>query len=674
MERRSARIKQSSAASSAKPVAQIPNRNAKTASATTSTKRAVKNERKTKSKSKNREIIESEPPWVGYLVNFLDLMPLDVVLEACSHLTSEDLLNLIRTTKALRALLLDRFGAAGAWKCARANYFPALPHCPDDMSEPEYANLLFDTHCHVCMKSRSHEIIWAARIRCCRECLGEGFMSPTELQYHLEQEYGAGKEVVEGFPLTQVVPGCPMQVENHWSYYRQDIWYYSIEIAEQYLDEYKVAWQNSDPRALSEWLRVKVADIASRQEHAILADEWLLAQRDEKALSNARKKEERGEQIISRLGGLGYEQDIAKLSERQRSELLTLPGARSIKPLTDKDWRSLLPSLRSYLDDARVERQQRERTAVIISRITAMIGALGNVEPKIDSAPRFVDLLGFDPRFKGVLFNFPEDEPEFFADDFQDILQDLPQIVGSWREATDSALLDILRSAKDFEHLEPTKNDLTSPRTLFDCHCGSGHLNLRYDEVLERQCYNSRPWWAYAAYDSRNCSSLDEYALVRQLGLSWTADKLKYCQEFSDLRRTSLELAGFDPASVTWTQVDDKKDMQLCLVEEDHIDRYTQKVKGSLLAIFPLSAALTPHLVDWDLRQALENPKSALALPTNEQLQPLCDKLPFAQCRSCSEVLKADECVTHILGCRYKRSRNICLFLLSSSDPSRNNI
>lgn len=34
------------------------------------------------------------------------------------------------------------------WKQARSN-LEGLPECPDDLSEPQYANLLFEHSCHV---------------------------------------------------------------------------------------------------------------------------------------------------------------------------------------------------------------------------------------------------------------------------------------------------------------------------------------------------------------------------------------------------------------------------------------------------------------------------------------------------------------------------------------------
>lgn len=35
------------------------------------------------------------------------------------------------------------------WKAARSSVIPAMPECPDDLSEPEYADLAFGKGCQV---------------------------------------------------------------------------------------------------------------------------------------------------------------------------------------------------------------------------------------------------------------------------------------------------------------------------------------------------------------------------------------------------------------------------------------------------------------------------------------------------------------------------------------------
>lgn len=64
-----------------------------------------------------------------------------------SHLLPYDLLHLARSTKALRGVLMHR-SAITVWRRARENR-PDIPDCPPDLTEPAFANLLFDPHCHV---------------------------------------------------------------------------------------------------------------------------------------------------------------------------------------------------------------------------------------------------------------------------------------------------------------------------------------------------------------------------------------------------------------------------------------------------------------------------------------------------------------------------------------------
>ncbi|KAG6851129.1 hypothetical protein H0H93_001009 [Arthromyces matolae] len=57
-----------------------------------------------------------------------------------------ELLNLARTTRALRAILMKRSSRL-VWRTTIRNI--GLPACPSDLDEPQYVNLAFDDYCHV---------------------------------------------------------------------------------------------------------------------------------------------------------------------------------------------------------------------------------------------------------------------------------------------------------------------------------------------------------------------------------------------------------------------------------------------------------------------------------------------------------------------------------------------
>ncbi|KAF8549751.1 hypothetical protein OG21DRAFT_1420858, partial [Imleria badia] len=79
-----------------------------------------------------------------------------------------DLLNLARTCTSLRQLLMDK-SSAFVWKIARRQV-SGLPDCPADLSEPEYANLVFYAHVAQGYGKCAKTILWTMRRRYCVDC------------------------------------------------------------------------------------------------------------------------------------------------------------------------------------------------------------------------------------------------------------------------------------------------------------------------------------------------------------------------------------------------------------------------------------------------------------------------------------------------------------------------
>ena len=71
----------------------------------------------------------------------------NVYCQIASHLEPLDLLHLARSSTILRTIVLSRHNVS-VWKAALRNV-DNLPACPIDMSEPQYAALVFDRHCFV---------------------------------------------------------------------------------------------------------------------------------------------------------------------------------------------------------------------------------------------------------------------------------------------------------------------------------------------------------------------------------------------------------------------------------------------------------------------------------------------------------------------------------------------
>ncbi|CDO73860.1 hypothetical protein BN946_scf185016.g17 [Trametes cinnabarina] len=85
-----------------------------------------------------------------------------------SNLHPLDLLHVSRASKQLRAILMSR-RTRFIWAASLATV-DELPPCPDDMSGPAYAALLFTRICTLCGANHACWVDYAIRLRLCKSC------------------------------------------------------------------------------------------------------------------------------------------------------------------------------------------------------------------------------------------------------------------------------------------------------------------------------------------------------------------------------------------------------------------------------------------------------------------------------------------------------------------------
>ncbi|KII91497.1 hypothetical protein PLICRDRAFT_105367 [Plicaturopsis crispa FD-325 SS-3] len=119
--------------------------------------------------------IGKKPDNEGVLSVLIDL-PLDIFFEVCTVLHPVDILQLSRVSKEFRSLFMSR-NSRHVWVAARRNA-PGVPDCPPDMTEGQYARLLFEHDCYACGKPIAKMLDYALRLRYCGDCFKTKFVSP----------------------------------------------------------------------------------------------------------------------------------------------------------------------------------------------------------------------------------------------------------------------------------------------------------------------------------------------------------------------------------------------------------------------------------------------------------------------------------------------------------------
>ncbi|KAF5324810.1 hypothetical protein D9611_004188 [Ephemerocybe angulata] len=425
---------------------------------------------KVKEKKKKKEVVKPPPKKLRAFRGVLKdiwVLPLDVTYEIFGHLKPLDLLQLSRTSKSLREILMSR-SSVSVWMSARAN-IEALPDCPFDMSEPEYASLVFETHCHYCFANNVQTVIWEARMRCCKRCGGTMYTHWVNLV----------KEKVPDV-LQSIVPSTHEFTTG--TVYPHTEKKYSLEQAVVLTVE--MARMDEESQALWFWNKKKEYDRIV--EHAELCREFLSGRhtRRNRELEDARLK--RTNSVIEKLTALGWGEEIEKMSKYRLTEH---KHVKIPKDLTERAWQKIEADMIAFMQDVREKRLVKEKNKIMTSRCALMKQMYANFvasQPMHSILPGVADFATM-PELRAILEN-PDLDATVTLEDFDIGAEKMLEFSAKWREEKDKALLDILRQSSLGSMA--SKEMLSRATTLFNCKTCS--VPVSYPRILVHTCNFTR--------------------------------------------------------------------------------------------------------------------------------------------------------------------------------------
>ncbi|KAH9474685.1 hypothetical protein JR316_0013150 [Psilocybe cubensis] len=371
----------------------------------------------------------------------LNNMPLDIYYEICATMEPMDVLNLSRTSSYIyHTLMAD--GSSGIWKNS-LSLMSGIPDRPSDVTEAEYARLLFGADCYHCLKRLVNlHTSWSARVRLCTTCIHSVCAPKCSAPQQLEP----------------YVPIFHVSEKKSMSSY--------------YLKRTMTTWQKEYDAAndKNEWTQKKISERKAISVHQNQCRVW--ATLWEKELVVRRKQK-----IVARIEALGWGTKLAKIrNERDQPQNLTKVVKMCQKEVTEKDLLMLEPYINEHMTNVQKARVERERE--YLARKTGdvledVIKTCAAVIPPNAFVPSLGDLAALpivQDMFKDSATRTPDPKSELEV-----LREQFPEITVQLTHEMEEVLRGLVRSAcgESYEfdsNTTPTKF-LWYPRIAVHEHC-----------------------------------------------------------------------------------------------------------------------------------------------------------------------------------------------------------
>ncbi|KAG8902558.1 hypothetical protein FRB99_004347 [Tulasnella sp. 403] len=281
----------------------------------------------------------------GRLQNIMN-MPIDIFATVCEHLSPRDLRTLSLTARRLRELLMSR-DASHIWRGCRAQ-ITGLPDCPPDLSEPQYARLIFTTECYGC-GGRGVKVDYFNRVRYCIPCYELHILSAQQVDLKYPNARWCIAKYISNEDVTSAI-------------FKGRIW---CKLARRYYHEpticqlLKEAPVSESEEQSESWTPFRERWTARREmltKTGLEMHHWAETYADNRREELQRIYKARRESIEQRLMELGWDENEIPFPNRQYEAMVKQP-----RPLTEQGWDRILRKLTPILEDQRRQNRLHQR-------------------------------------------------------------------------------------------------------------------------------------------------------------------------------------------------------------------------------------------------------------------------------------------------------------------------
>ncbi|KIM36512.1 hypothetical protein M413DRAFT_31565 [Hebeloma cylindrosporum] len=495
-------------------------------------------------------------------LSLLPAMPLDVLFEVFSHLDPKDIIHLARTNRIFRDTLVAR-SATFLWKAARERY--GAPECPFNVSEPQWAVLLFESNCQV---RRSHSAFTFGSIcgaknipkpdfgllrRVCVNCKKSNLLVKSRFKNRFP---GVDPEILDLIPSTNVGAWSHGHARDNRFFWIPDIKAISLKLA-----KYQ---KNVDLRrlgakqALKDFKAQRVKMVTSIHKLADEGEDWYHEFSRGRHQDKLADMDQRLKSIQSKFRELGYQtSDMEHLRWKSECQQPTL--------LTDRIWKRIRPILEPTVLQKKRERLERDMPHIRAKRRAIVHSFYQEYQKTLSPSqwkclPGTLEICAMGP-FAEVLDANAKVPPT--AASFEDAFRQLPELLAAYSDAREQNARSLLKirsqsaegstaSASSSNSSHPDMLDLAT--AVFICkeaRCVSyGSLDsylFGWDDIAQHHC---KP-------DINSVS----------IGLSWfpqrveyvsTPQQISFTPQGSTVAAAVVRAAGLDERVATASDMDER--------------------------------------------------------------------------------------------------------------------
>ncbi|KAH9895116.1 hypothetical protein C8Q73DRAFT_646031 [Cubamyces lactineus] len=556
-------------------------------------------------------------------LSVIEDLALDVLIEIFVKLHPCDLLSLARTSKAFRAFLMNR-RSTGVWKAARRRVSGRIPGCPRELSEPQYAVLVFTSECMRCGQLGVEKAYWEILARYCRVC------KATEME-------------IPAVSATNHVShiSCPDFTEprSSTSHYESIQYYHQPEVA-----RFKFLLQSRERQKLTKRQVIEYAMAAVQTREKVAPIPRLVKFLTRSLLAD----------IMQRLAQLEWAEELSKLTRERLEKFRALKPVRKVDPLTDREWQMIQGEVVKFMQQMRADRIEDERKVLFVRRlriwkriVDAYEESLGSRNPTSDLQAIFSDL-ALMPQVRNLIL-IPDISDADLEVRLLELRDSIPQMQAQWYHECEQQLSSLVGAdetvAAQRAGISPASMAVV---TFICCKRGCQREGLRWPNILAHRCGRG------ASYTPERGDSTYQYAVMALCGdreYPWHYRPPFIARIVSQAAQGRFRLCGRDPCAMSYADLEEQGVRLYCKIcavpVVGYMEVYDWESAVSRQPSTQVSLSLTRHSGSWAV---LDQANTAVAI-AYEKSKRMAGDVPDAifgctRCRYRSRGFPLNHCET----------------------------